>query len=56
MMRECGFTAGIDAATREKFEEMRFLERSVGPTALRAMKPYLHLSGKDLWQLYMLGK
>lgn len=56
MMRENGFVTEVGKSTRAKFEEMRFLERSVGPTALRAMKPFLHMSRKDLWQLYMLGK
>ena len=56
LMRADGFEVAIDAATREKFEEMRYLERSVGPTALLALKPFLSLNRKDLWQLYMLGK
>lgn len=56
MMREGGFDVEVDEPTRAKFEEMSYLERSVGPTALLAMKPFLHMSRKDLWQLYMLGK
>jgi RsiW-degrading membrane proteinase PrsW (M82 family) len=56
MLREQGIETEIDDLTRAKFEEMRYLERTVGPTALRAIKPLLHLSRRDLWQLYMLGK
>jgi len=56
MMRENGFDAPIDEATREKFAEMRYLEKSIGPTGRRALQPMLHMSHKDLWQLYMLGK
>ena len=56
MMREAGIEIEVDAPTREKFEEMRYLERAVGPTALLAIKPLLHMSRRDLWQLYMLGK
>jgi RsiW-degrading membrane proteinase PrsW (M82 family) len=56
MMREAGIEIEADAPTREKFEEMRYLERAVGPTALLAIKPLLHMSRRDLWQLYMLGK
>ncbi len=56
LMRENGIDAQIDEPTREKFEELRYLERSVGPTALLAIKPLLHMSRRDLWQLYMLGK
>jgi len=56
MMRENGFEVGVDDETRAKFDEMRYLERSIGRTGLIAMQPVLHMSHKDLWQLYMLGK
>ena len=56
LMRENGFDAPVDAATREKFTEMRYLEGSIGRTGILALKPMLHMSHKDLWQLYMLGK
>jgi protease PrsW len=56
MMRESGFAAPVDEATREKFTEMRYLEKSIGRTGLLAIHPMLHMSHKDLWQLYMLGK
>ncbi|HUQ28298.1 MAG TPA: PrsW family glutamic-type intramembrane protease [Usitatibacter sp.] len=56
MMRENGFDAPVDEATREKFAEMRYLEKSIGPTGRKALQPMLHMSHKDLWQLYMLGK
>ena len=54
MMRENGFNVPIDEATREKFAEMTYLEKSIGPTGRRALQPMLHMSHKDLWQLYML--
>lgn len=56
MMRESGFEVPVDEETRAKFEEMRYLEGSIGRTGLLALKPMLHMSNKDLWQLYMLGK
>jgi protease PrsW len=56
MMRENGFDVPVDEATREKFAEMRYLEKSIGRTGLLALHPMLHMSRKDLWQLYMLGK
>jgi len=33
---------------------MRYLESSIGRTGLRALRPLLHMSHKELWQLYML--
>jgi RsiW-degrading membrane proteinase PrsW (M82 family) len=56
MMRENGFEVPVDEETRAKFEEMRYLEGSIGKTGLLAIHPMLHMSRKDLWQLYMLGK
>lgn len=56
MMREAGFEAPVDEATREKFAELRYLEKSIGRTGLLAIQPMLHMSQKDLWQLYMIGK
>jgi hypothetical protein len=56
LMRENGFDVPVDEATREKFTEMRYLEKSIGVTGRKALQPMLHMSQKDLWQLYMLGK
>ena len=56
LMHENGIEIEVDEATRARFEEMRYLEKAVGPTALLAIKPLLHGSRRDLWQLYMLGK
>jgi protease PrsW len=54
MMRENGFDVPVDDETRAKFEEMRYLERSVGKTGRLALKPLLHASRRDLWQLNVL--
>ncbi len=56
MMRENGFDVGVDDATKAKFTEMKYLEESIGKTGLLAIQPMCHMSHKDLWQLYMLGK
>jgi RsiW-degrading membrane proteinase PrsW (M82 family) len=54
MMRENGLDAPVGERTREKFEEMKYLEESIGKTGVLAMKPFLHMTRKDLWQLYVL--
>ena len=51
-----GWTVPVEEATREKFAEMRYLEKSIGRTGVLAIKPMLGMSHKDLWQLYMLGQ
>jgi len=55
MMRESGFEVAIDEPTREKFAELRYLEKSIGKTGRLAIQPMLHMSHKELWQLYMIG-
>ena len=56
LMREAGFKPGSDPAIKEKFEELSYLEKSIGKTGHLAIAPFLHTSSRDLWQLYMLGK
>ncbi len=54
LMIESGFEVKLDEATRSKFEELKYLENSIGKTGRLALAPFLHMSGKELWQLYML--
>ncbi|HVO89268.1 MAG TPA: hypothetical protein VMV45_12050 [Casimicrobiaceae bacterium] len=56
MMRENGFDAPVDDETRARFDKMRYLERSIGKTGLRTLRPVLNATHKEEWQLYMLGK
>jgi RsiW-degrading membrane proteinase PrsW (M82 family) len=56
MMREQGFKTDADPEVREKLEELRFLERSIGKAGALAMRPVLDFRSRDLWQLYMLRK
>ena len=55
MLREQGFTDKPGEATRAKLKELEYLVSSIGPTGLLALKPFLRMSRKDLWQFYMLS-
>jgi hypothetical protein len=55
MMREQGFVDKAGEETRAKLEELKFLESSIGATGLLAIKPFMRMSQKDLWQFYMLA-
>ncbi len=55
MLREQGFDDKPGEETRAKLEELKYLVASIGPTGLRAIKPFLRMSRKDLWQFYMLS-
>lgn len=54
LMREAGFEADPDPSLPAKLEEARYLERSIGKTGMRALKPFVHTSTQDLWQLNLL--
>jgi RsiW-degrading membrane proteinase PrsW (M82 family) len=54
MARENGFNLPVGERTREKFEELRFLEESIGKTGCLAMKPFLQIERKDLWQMHVI--
>ncbi|MGB5354707.1 MAG: PrsW family glutamic-type intramembrane protease [Woeseia sp.] len=56
MMRENGLDVEIGERTREKFTELEYLEGSIGTTGILAMRPFLHMTRKDLWQMYVLDK
>ena len=55
MMREQGFMDKAGEETKAKLEELKFLESSIGTTGLLAIKPFMQMSQKDLWQFYMLS-
>jgi len=54
LMRQAGFEAPVDPEVKEKFEELRQLEKNIGATGKLALLPFLHTSTRDLWQLHML--
>lgn len=56
LMRENGLEAPVGERTRAKFAEMQYLEKSIGKTGVLALRPFLHMTRKDLWQLYVIEK
>jgi hypothetical protein len=56
LLKQAGVPVTIDEETRDKFKELKFLEKSIGQTGKLAISPILHISTRDLWQLYMLEK
>lgn len=55
MMRENGIEVPVGQRTHEKFEELRYLEKSIGKTGCLAMRPFLQMERKDLWQLHVIS-
>jgi hypothetical protein len=54
LMRENGFDVELDEDVRETLLEMKYLQKNIGRTGQAAIRPFLRLSRKDLWQIYML--
>jgi RsiW-degrading membrane proteinase PrsW (M82 family) len=56
LARGAGLKVPIDNTVQANLEELKYLEKSVGKTGKLAMTPFLNMTSRDLWQLYMLGK
>ncbi len=56
LARENGLDTPVDDETKDKFAEMRYLEKSIGKTGCLAMSPFLAMTRKDLWQLFVLDR
>ena len=55
LMKEAGLPVKPEPGIREKFDELAYLEKSVGKTGMLAIGPILQRSRRDLWELHMLG-
>ncbi len=54
--RAAGVEVPLDETVRANLDELRYLERAIGPTGRLAMQPILAASGRDLWQLQLLSR
>jgi RsiW-degrading membrane proteinase PrsW (M82 family) len=54
MLREAGLEVPPDATLGAHFKELRYLEKSIGPTGMLAVRPLLSQSPRDLWELHHL--
>lgn len=55
LMQKSGYAICPDPEIRDKFEELRYLERQIGKTGKQAVAPFVHTRSHDLWQLYKLA-
>ena len=56
LMREAGFKPAPDADLEKMFEELAYLQRSIGKTGILAISPFVSARSQDLWQLQMLER
>ncbi len=55
LLREAGMEVEEDPGVAAQFEEMAYLEKSIGPTGMLALKPLLNKTPRDLWELRRLA-
>jgi hypothetical protein len=56
MQREAGLEIPPDPALERDFKELRYLEKSIGPTGMLAVRPLLKQTPRDLWQIHHLTR
>ena len=57
LLRESGMDElPIDADTRDKLTELAQLERAIGRAGVLALRPLIMATGKEIWQLTLLGR
>jgi RsiW-degrading membrane proteinase PrsW (M82 family) len=56
MRREAGLEVPPDPALESHFKELRYLEKSIGPTGMLAIRPLLSQTPRDLWEMHHLGR
>jgi RsiW-degrading membrane proteinase PrsW (M82 family) len=56
MRREAGLEVPQDPDLESRFKELRYLEKSIGPTGMLAVRPLLSQTPRDLWEMHHLGR
>ncbi len=56
MLRELGMEVPPDPELESLFAELRYLEKSIGPTGMLAVRPLLSQTPRDLWEMHRLGQ
>lgn len=52
MRREAGLDVPPDPALESHLKELRYLEKSIGPTGMLAVRPLLSQTPRDLWEMH----
>lgn len=56
LAKEVGFPIAVDPEIPEKFAELDYLRRQIGPTGKLALSPILGEHRRDLWQFHLLER
>jgi protease PrsW len=56
LLREVGLEVAPDPELESMFAELKYLEKSIGPTGMMAVRPLLSQTPRDLWEMHRLGQ
>jgi len=56
LMRDAGFEVPPDPALRATFDELDYLEKSIGRTGRLAVLPFVYGTDRDRWQVHLLTR
>jgi hypothetical protein len=56
LLREVGLEAAPDPELESMFVELKYLEKSIGPMGMLAVRPLLSQTSRDLWEMHRLGQ
>jgi RsiW-degrading membrane proteinase PrsW (M82 family) len=56
MRREVGLDVPPDPDLEGHFKELKYLEKSIGPTGMLAIRPLISQTPRDLWEMHQLSR
>jgi RsiW-degrading membrane proteinase PrsW (M82 family) len=56
MLREAGLEVPADPGMESHLKELKYLEKSIGPTGMLAVRPLLAQTPRDLWEMHHFGR
>jgi len=56
LLREAGLEVPPDPNLDSRFKELRYLQKSIGPTGMLAVRPLLKQTPRDLWEMHHLTR
>ncbi len=56
MLREAGMEVPADPELENSFKELKYLQKSIGPTGMLAVRPLLKQTPRDSWEIHHLSR
>jgi hypothetical protein len=56
MLREVGLEVDPDPELGSMLAELKYLQKTIGPTGMLALRPVLSQTPRDLWEMHRQGR